>query len=146
VQCPGSSAALVQYKCPSHSRQPSCAIWDGFEYRYAPGCTVVSYDSHSTTCQCNGTSGSGRRLQQSSDVAQQVVDVAGVTGDAFSTGGVVSGTDSGSSDTKKKSNMTGIIIGVVVGGTVLFLLCGGFLLWYIRRQKSHSRIAVSPRT
>ena len=62
VSCLGNVSGQISYTCPAQIHTMKCKLGDGVTFNTDESCRVVSYTSENTTCQCQGSSSSHRRL------------------------------------------------------------------------------------
>jgi len=55
LTCPAYAKGTYNVTCPGRERVPQCKTFDGAQFVVNPLCSVVSFDSLSTTCYCAGS-------------------------------------------------------------------------------------------
>ena len=67
INCPGNDTCTVLYTCPEVREEPQCLIRSGLGFMPDKYCSVQSYTSKSTTCEC-GQLTIHRRLSNISNI------------------------------------------------------------------------------
>jgi hypothetical protein len=109
VLCPAYAKGTFNVTCPGYSRVPECRTFDGESFVVNPLCSVVAYDSYSTSCYCEAAA-TRRYLASGEEVATQYASSLGAIATHF---GTTFTTAPSLSDVRKNWVILATLIGVL---------------------------------
>ena len=152
--CPSHKKGNHYVTCPSFTTAPQCTTFDGAKFVEDSSCSVLAYDSLSTTCQCSYPASSPSRSRSLQQLQDSTLTPLSSSSTQYGSQVVINRIDYNNrfdelpelADATQDYVVRGTIrmFGFVACGGIILLLFAELYLQMIQRRKKQRLIANSP--